>query len=224
MSLVSEEDEIERVVTNLLNNVAAVVCSKTGRAGADLRKQVGKLRTNFGDMLVAGTFADELLAAFTAAGNADVSIADFGHIRKELIAEVTDSEISIAIIDAGIQYCLAAESRAVVKMEFRSRDDVDIMIKRMKQAFDEARDKVADAIDSSTYQALTFLAGAMMNHLANVARPLPRMMRFSMRKNYPSLALSHRIYYVATRAEELVAENKIIHPAFCLRDIRGLSS
>jgi hypothetical protein len=52
-----------------------------------------------------------------------------------------------------------------------------------------------DAIDSATYQALTFLAGALTNHLATTAQPLPRMVQFHLKKNFPALKLSHRLYY-----------------------------
>ena len=40
----------------------------------------------------------------------------------------------------------------------------------------------------------------------------------------PALTLANRIYADAGRADELVAENKIIHPAFCPREGRALSA
>jgi len=40
----------------------------------------------------------------------------------------------------------------------------------------------------------------------------------------PALTLSQQIYYIADRSDEIIDENKIIHPAFCLREIRGLSA
>jgi prophage DNA circulation protein len=40
----------------------------------------------------------------------------------------------------------------------------------------------------------------------------------------PSVALAHRLYADASRADELRNENKIVHPAFCLRDGRALSA
>jgi prophage DNA circulation protein len=49
------------------------------------------------------------------------------------------------------------------------------------------------------------------------------MVDFSMSMSYPAVALSQRIYYDASRWEELIAENRTIHPLFMRRSVRGLS-
>lgn len=111
----------------------------------------------------------------------------------------------------------------IAALSFVSRDDVDAMLRKVKKAFDTARDKAADEIDSATYQQLTYLGGALINHLATSSRHLPRMVWFNLARNFPALTASMRLYHAADRAEELVQENHIVHPLFCLRDLRGLN-
>ena len=53
---------------------------------------------------------------------------------------------------------------------------------------------------------------------------LPRMVSYTVGAVMPALTLANRIYADAGRADELAAENKIIHPAFCPREGRALSA
>ena len=224
MSLNTEKEEIAVVVNRLCDNLSTTISSKLGREGVALRHQIGDVRANYDTMLRDGQFATELLACFTTAREANVKLESLIFVRQGLFAENPDGDISIAIVQAAIVFCLAAESRMISVIEFVSRDDVEIMMRRMKLAFDTARDLAADALDSSTYQQLTALAGALTNHLANKARPLPRMVTFNIPTSLPALAVSQRIYYDSSRWEEIIQENKTIHPAFVQREIRGLST
>ena len=224
MSLNSERDEITGVVNRLLDNLSLTASSQTGRQGVALRRQIGDVRAHFFAYLQDATFAIQLLACFTAAHEANVKLASLVAVHNAIYEEVPVGEITTAIVQAATGFCLATESRMITDIEFTSRDDVEVMMKTMKAAFDTARDLAADAVDSNSYQTLTYLAGALTNHLANVARPLPRMITFRMPISLPALALSNRVYHTAERWEEIVQENKTVHPAFCQRDIRGLSS
>lgn len=223
MSLVLQKNELTEVINRLLDNLSATVSSKTGRKGVILRQKIGDLRANFLEDLRTEIFATKLLACFQSASDAGVKLSSLVNVHRKLFEEKPIGDISVSIVQIATAFCLAAESRIITKIEFTSRDDVELMIKTMKLAFDNARDLAADAIDSFSYQTLTILAGALTNHLATIARPLPRMITFKMSTSMPALALSNRIYYTANRSEELTLENKIIHPAFCLRELRGLS-
>ena len=97
-------------------------------------------------------------------------------------------------------------------------------MKKMKDWFDVIRDIVADSMDGPTYEALVNLMAAITRYLGDVARPLPRMVQFTLSAPMPALAASQYIYADGTRGEELVAENKIVHPAFCRLNMRALSA
>lgn len=223
MSINSEKKEIVPLVNRLLDNLSLTISSQTGSLGADLRYQIGKIRSSFLIMLADGTFADELLTCFNNIRDVNVKLSSLAVIHNRLFAEKPQGVIASAIVQLAVVLCLTTESRMIVKMEFMSRDDVVLMMKSMKDVFDTARDMAADAINSAVYQQLTYMAGALTNHLASTARPLPRMIKFTLPKNFPAMVLSNRIYYDPDRYEEIIAENKIVHPLFCPREIVGLS-
>lgn len=219
-----ERTEITDIVNRLLDNLSNTASSQVGTAGVEIRRMIGDLRSFYFDYLKDHTFAPKLLECFTVARKANAKLSSFVKVREGLFVEVPVGDVAKLIVQCATGFCLGAESRLISAIEFNSRDDVEAMMAIMKLAFDTARELAADAIDSSAYQNLTFLAGALTNHLANKSRPLPRMVNFKVATPLPALTFSNRVYYTASRWEELVNENHIIHPAFCPREIRGLAS
>jgi hypothetical protein len=224
LSIASENEEITAVVNRLLDNLLTTASSQVGSSGSALRRQVGDLRTNYGAYLSSATFNANLLACFTTARLANAKLSNFVKVREALFLENPVGGISQLIVQSAIAFCLGAESRLITGIVFTSRDDVEAMLATMKLAFDTARDLAADLLDSLAYQNLISLAGALTNHLATQARPLPRMVTFNLNATMPALTLSNRIYYDASRWDEIVDENHIVNPAFCPREIRGLAS
>jgi hypothetical protein len=223
MTYSSQKTEIDAVANRLFDSLSLTISSRTGSEGASLRRQLGELRAFYVDYLHDGTLLQKLLDYFTAATNAGAKLISFFAVHENLFKETPVGDISSAIVQASIVYCMSAESRIIVKMEFTSRNDVENMIRAMKAAFDTARDLASDAMNTESYMALTSLAGSLTSFLGNASRPLPNMVAFHMAKSYPALSLSNRIYYTASRYDEIIKENHIIHPAFCMNDIVGLS-
>jgi len=73
------------------------------------------------------------------------------------------------------------------------------------------------------YRALVELHGALMFHLIETARPLPRLLAFEFAAPLATLLIGYRLYADAGRADELRAENKVVHPAFAPPSGRALS-
>jgi prophage DNA circulation protein len=224
VTITTEKKDIVGIVNRLLDAISLTITSQVGREGIKLRRVVGDLRAHFLEDLAQGTFTTQLLNCFTTARTINVELFRLAQVHQILFLEQPIGEIASAIVDVAIVFCLATESRMITLLEFKSRDDVEAMIKTMKGAFDQARELVAESNDSSFYQTLTFLAGALINHLATVARPLPRIIEFKLQASLPVLTASNLIYYNVERWEEIIDENHIVHPAFCPKDIRGLSS
>ena len=86
------------------------------------------------------------------------------------------------------------------------------------------QDDIADRMDAMTFRAIIELHAAVSFFLIETARPLPRMMTFRFNLPLPSLTIAQKLYYDASRADELRQENKIIHPAFCQLRGRALSN
>lgn len=224
MALSSDKAETEAVVMRLLDNLGVTITSKSAREGSEVRKQIGEVRAHYSEQLKNGTFPQELNDIFIAIRAANVTLASLAFVRTQLFAEAPTYDIPIAIVQMAVGFCLSAESQLIAAIEFKSRADVENVMVRMSAAFATAREMAADNDNSAYYQQLTFLAGAVVSHLATVARPLPRMITFKLPVTMPALTLSNRIYYTAERWEEIVNENKTIHPAFCQREIIGMSS
>jgi prophage DNA circulation protein len=108
-------------------------------------------------------------------------------------------------------------------MIFTSRDDTQNMMARMTGAFNLARDNAAERMDSATYENLGYLAGSIINHLNTVALILPSLVQFEFNRSWPALSMANLIYQDGSRWQELVNENKVVHPAFMPRSITGLS-
>ena len=87
----------------------------------------------------------------------------------------------------------------------RVNNDGDLIIDERKMTY----------MDQATFQALIRLHGALTNHLVATALPLPQMVQYQFFSILPSLVVSHKLYADAARADEVVAENRIVHPAFC---------
>lgn len=223
MSLYSEKTEVDAVVGRLLDALSSTITWEVGRDGVAFRISIGDLRAHYYTYLGDETFSQKLLDCFTHGRAANVSLASFSKVHDQLFSEDPVGDISKMIVLTAIVYCLAAESRIVASLTFVSRDDVSAMIKRVVAVFETAKVKSADAPDSSIYRSIITMSGSLIRHLTTTSYPLPRMITFSLSSSLPALALSQRIYYVADRSDELVDENKIVHPAFCPRSIRGLS-
>lgn len=223
MTLAAEETEITGIVNRLCNAMGALV-STTGSNGAALRRQIGDLRSRFMDSLAADTFSVELLACFTVAGEVSVTVSMLSSVREKLFLEKPVGTIATKIVQVAIIYCLTAESRLIAEMNFVSRDAVETVIKRMRAAFDVAKEMAADDMDSASYQTLLYLAGSLAQHLASSARPLPRMVKFKLARSYPALALGNLLYMDTNRSEEIIEENHVVHPLFCRRNLVGLGA
>ena len=96
-----------------------------------------------------------------------------------------------------------------------ARGDIDALITSLQEPFGKAEETAADDMDQATYFALIELHASLTNHLVTTGRPLPQRIPYQFAVVLPSLVLAYRLYADASRADEIRAENKIVHPAFC---------
>lgn len=224
MSLATETEDIDGIVNRLLDNMSLSIASVGRQEGSSARRQIGIVRADFLTLLRDRGFGTELLSCFTLLLAIPVTLDSISYVRDQLFLELPEGPIASALVQTAIFYCLSSEGRILSKATFVSRDEVEVMMARMKAAFDRARDIASDDMDSQAYLNLTRLAGAVTQHLATTARPLPRMVTFKVSHSYPAMPLANLLYHDPKRWEELVAENNIHHPAFMPRVLRGLSA
>lgn len=215
-----------REAVPIVNDTLAVLLAAgpiRGRPGSDLRTAVGVVRAYAETLLHSDEIGPYLDRCFDCARQAGLEREDIGNARRVATTFKPLTVGAIVVRDALIELSLATESRMIADMTFVSRGDVEILKQEMNEAFRMHEEEVADDMDSLIYQALIFLHAAVMNFLTATARPLPRLLRYQFQNVMPSLVMSHRLYGIANRADELRYENKVIHPAFMLLTGRALS-
>jgi prophage DNA circulation protein len=197
---------------------------KDAEMAAEMRVAVGKYLVNFYDIVsnkIAGT---ELLKCFELARLAGATLNSMNKVRVVVLAEVPTYNMGEAIINAAIIFSFVEQSKMISTMEFKSRVEVDTLMDAMSAIIEEIKLTRADSFVSSDYQSFIFLAAVLIQHMSATERMLPRIVKYNMPVHFPALTLANRIYGDGSRSEELIAENKAVHPAFMQRDIIALSS
>jgi hypothetical protein len=223
MSVKSEEEALTDMIDSICRYILQMVSAK-GVQAAELRRVVGLVHANGLAYLVDNTFGTNLYNCFVVARTLPITADLVAMVREQITALTPVGPLTTMVYDSAIQYCLTTECIFITGMTFKSRNDVQQMMDRMTAAFNTARDNAAERMDSATYQNLTYLAGTIVNHLAATALTLPRLVQFNYNTSWPALSLANLIYQDASRWQELVDENKVVHPAFMPRAIVGLSA
>lgn len=223
MNTRTEFEEIEAIVKRTMKNLVAF-SGKQGRSGAELRTAVGVLLAHINTYIADGTFADRLLRCFKLATAAGINLDWMDRVIDQLTKERPRTLTSTSVVQNSLVMAMAQDGRIIRATTFVSRDDVDTTMRRMKNWFDIIKDIIADTMSGPGYEAFITLCAGITRYLTDAARPLPRMLHYNLPSSMPGLTLSNYIYGDGKRAEELAAENKIVHPAFMPRRVRALNA
>jgi prophage DNA circulation protein len=204
------------VTTAVINALLLTLQGSTGLQGSQTRSLCNQLLVTAQDQLSSGNpkFWADLTACFEAAQQAGATFVTMDAVRIVADGLVVTGVPAIAIKNFSIRMALAELARILAATDFVSRQDIEGYFDQINASFEAAEIVAADARDNVSYVALITIHAAVSNDLANRARPLARMISYTFPTNLPSLALAQRIYYDPSRADELVAENKPIHPLF----------
>lgn len=194
-----------------------------GRPGSDLRTAVGDIKAHLERLLQTDTIGPPLVEAFELAQATGTTLSQMNQVHAVAAAQTARTPGAIVIRDALIELALVTESKIIADTVFVSRDDVELIKNSINAAFAPLEEEIADQMDAMTYRAVVALHAAVMFHLYQTARPLPEMLRFRFGLPMPSLMIAQRLYANAGRADELLRENKVVHPAFMRPTGRALS-
>lgn len=214
--------EIDGIITRMCDKILKFT-SLRGRPGSDLRSAVGRLLANIEGSVFDNSLPDKMLAVFEAAYLADVTLAGLAPVLAQLRTEVPTTNGSTWTTQAAIFMTLSTECRVIADIDFVSRDDIEPVQRMMKDNFDQAKEWAADEEDNIVYAQLVDLGAKLTRFLADEAMPLPTVVYYDLRPR-PALTMSYRIYADASRTEELMADNKVVHPAFMAGVFRALSA
>jgi hypothetical protein len=219
--------ELAEAATNLRTVLDVLVkCGAAGGAGlsATLRQLCGSLSATAETAIGTANVGKPLLACFNAALAAGANLVSIGQVRKTIEGIAPAYQASIYVNAACLQMALGIEAKCYAAIDLVSRQDVDNYLKRSADAFDPAEEYAADEQDQAVYQALITLHAAVARDLNTRGRPLPKLVTFSYQQPKPALWIANRLYGDGSRADELIAENKPIHPLFVLSPGLALSA
>src|SRR5215471_7380864 len=158
------------------------------------RMLIATLRGNAEEEIRDDTLGTDLEAIYLACDAAGASYAGIEATRQFLMTQVASRSVFTQVIyRCALVMTLGLETKIVTRMTFTTQNEINNM------------------------------GGAIINHLAKTELQLPRFMTYRTGLRMPSLYLANRIYADASRAEEICAENDVVHPAFVPQTIRALS-
>jgi len=193
-------------------------------AGADLDAAVGDLRANAPRLLRQAALFSPLAACFSLAQQTGLTVDAVERLRVTIAGLAASDARSVLIRARALAFCCIQEARITAATAFASRTEIDRVLALVAGAFDVSQNAAADAGDAASYRALVGLRALMVRDLTQRSRPLPRLVTYTFGRGRSSLTLAQRLYGDAGRADELVAENEIVHPLFAPRAGRALSA
>ncbi|HLH95008.1 MAG TPA: DNA circularization N-terminal domain-containing protein [Xanthobacteraceae bacterium] len=202
------------VLGQMLTTLRGVVSGQIGIPGSSLFLAIGDLLSNGEADIRAGALGTPLLAVFEQATTAGATLAGMTNVLSAMQAEAPSGALGIAVANAGINMALVEIARILSATTFTSSNDVSAAIATNNANFSSAEETVGDSGDVGTYQALVALHGSVTRDLVQRALQLPSLVTYNFPRSLPSIVMAWKLYADSTRADELAAENKVIHPAF----------
>jgi prophage DNA circulation protein len=218
-----DAQEASGIVIRMMTQLAATVPA-SGVSGASARAAIGDVTANAYIWLRNDTLGPPLNNVFLLAVQNGCTYQQMEIVRASIVAEAPQTLGAVLVQNCGIELCLASEGEIIANTAFVSRQDVQMMKDSVQQPFQDSIEIAADDMDQETFADLSALYAALTNHLVVTARPLPQLLNYRFNQILPSLVIAQRLYADASRADEIRAENKIVHPLFCPATGVALSS
>ncbi len=217
-------NEAVDVLQAALTALQAAVPSQTGRTGAAFRYSCGDLLAQAPTLLQTAALGTPLQACFDAAVATGATLNGLVALRSSVVALTLAGQSAIYV--AGGCYCLTlgSEAKILAATTFTSSGDALAALAVFGAAMDAAQEWTADNSLPALYQGLLALGAAVSRDLTSRAAPLPRLTTYAFPRGTTSHVLAYRLYGDANRADELRAENHVIHPAFMPASGRALAS
>jgi hypothetical protein len=219
----ADVDEAVPICQRVLSYALTTVATR-GRPGSDVRSAIGAFLVNAPTLLRNDLAGPPLADVFDKLIAAGVTIPQLNAVRSKAELETPVTVGGELVTNSLIYLSYSATGAILSTTVFTSRDDVDAMRILLNNAFAVMEETAADEMDQMAFQALVRLQAAIMFFLIETARPLPRMLNFQFGQPLPTLIIAYRLYADASRADEIRAENKIVHPAFAQMTGRALSN
>jgi prophage DNA circulation protein len=211
----------------LCQTVLGVLLQSTntqGQTGAAMRTAVGDFLATALRQLQTNSYGPAFTDIFAKSILAGVTQAQLANIADIAAAQTTQTLGATLVKNVLVEFALATECKIITTMTFASRNQVNGVKQVLLDQFAPLIETVADQMDQMTFQALVELQAAIINYLVTTEQPLPRVLNYQFASIMPTLVQAQKLYQDASRADELLAENDVVHPAFAPRIGLALSS
>ncbi|HGK7505385.1 TPA: hypothetical protein ACJ569_001271 [Kluyvera cryocrescens] len=169
------------------------------------------------DEFVQG-ISDVVNSILNSSGSVNERISALEKLANSTSTEYQQSDsskaISATINTMIIVLCTGAMTSSAADANPTSRDESEQLSQRVSQQLDEALLLVGDRADDELYNALLSIRTAFISTMMNRSSGLSDLMLVTMAQPIPALTLANRLYQDSSRADELIQESRVPHPAF----------
>lgn len=211
-----DAQEATNVATIVLNELLAL-SPTSGRSGSDLRTSVGDFLANAMRLIQADLSGPPLDVIFQKAITCGLTQPSCATIRRIADGITTRTLGATLMKTALMELTMSAECQVILDTTFISRNQVQAVLDGLNTEFAPLIETVADQMDQMSFQALIALNAAIISYLVETEHPLPRMLNFQFGLPLPTLVQAYKLYADASRADEIRAENEVVHPLFAPR-------
>jgi prophage DNA circulation protein len=190
--------------------------SATSPSGSNLRASVSLFLHNAQTLLMTNQAGQYLENIYRLAQLNNMTVAQMDVLRGLAAAQNATTPGGTLIRDSLILYALATMGLIIAATSFTDREQVEQINAMIVDGFAPMEETIADGIDPMAYQTLLECRAAIYYYLTMTAMPLPQMVAFQFAAPLSTLVAAYRLYTDASRADELLAENHCVHPAFLL--------
>lgn len=173
--------------------------------------------SNTPDEFVQGV-ADVVNAILNSAGSVNDRITALEKLANSISTEYQQSDSSKAISATMntliVVLCTGAMTSAAADSRPASTDEAEELTQRVSVQLDTALVLAGDRADDDMYNALLAVRSAFLSTMSERASGLSELLQVTTAQPLPALTLANRLYQDATRADELVQEARVPHPAF----------
>lgn len=218
--------EEEKEVLGIVRRTGPILLStpvnpQTGPVVA-LRRGVGMMMVD-PNMVHLPTMAFAMSVCLDLARHSGATLVTMDRVRKAMLEEKPKTLPGVLTVDTIVRLTLASEARIIAYMQFRSRDEVELIANAVNAAFRQSEEVASDNLDSGTYVALIMLHGHVVKHLSDRGRKTPRVITYDYQAVMPALRMAQLAYADAKRFNELIDENHVVHPAFMPKEGKMLA-
>ncbi len=220
-------DSASSLITQALDAIGGLRASFPALPGSvtGLLARLGNIKSSIGSLLsdppelatqlaqiVSGLSG--LFPALSSARAAQLGLSDWGGgappVPRTTANRIRQADNQSAIVRLVQRAALIEAVRANSRISYPSYNDAITARDDLAGRLDARADTASDTV----YHALTALRVALVRDSNVRQADLPRITRVTPATTLPALVLAHQIYGDASRAEQLVARNKIRHPGF----------